>query len=75
MTNFHTISGHKTAAELVARLSTVERIIIRAAETADRLEYLRQVDFLADGVSPDGMVEVKRLVDEQFRTRSAELVF
>jgi hypothetical protein len=73
--SFCTLNRQKTAAELVARLSTVERIIIRAAETPDRLEYLRQVDFRADDVSEADMLEVKRIVDEQFRIRSAELVF
>jgi division protein CdvB (Snf7/Vps24/ESCRT-III family) len=72
---FCTLNRQKTAAELVARLSTIERIIIRAAETSDRLEYLRQVDFRTDNVSEADMLEVKRIVDEQFRIRSAELVF
>ncbi len=65
----------KTAEQLIARLSTVERILIRGASTPDRLEYLRQVDFQTDNISEADMLEVKRLVDEQFKIKSAELHF
>lgn len=64
----------KNANELIGRLREVEKIMIRAAATPERLEYLRTHDFASDGpVSVETMNEVKRRVDAdmtQFTERS-----
>jgi len=62
----HTVES-KTAAQLLGRLRETERIAIRGADTADRLEHLRLNDFASDGpVSKEAMAEVKATLDAQY---------
>jgi hypothetical protein len=57
----------KTADQLLGRLRETERILIRGANTADRLEHLRLNDFAGDGpVSAEAMAEVKAKLDAQY---------
>lgn len=69
------IAEPKTAAQFVARLTPLERILIVNASTTSRLDYLRQVTFIADMVSFNEMMEAKIIVDREYRDKSAETFF
>lgn len=74
--NMH-LHFHKpaTAAQLLARLTEVERSLIRAAANDDRLEYLRQVNFASDGIGETDMKEVRDTLMTQYRVNSASPLF
>ena len=66
----HTVEP-KTAEELFNRLRETEKIMIRAANTQERLDYIRTHDFASDGpVSVQDMSEVKRRLDEEMTVAS-----
>jgi hypothetical protein len=61
----------KSTAELMPRLTEVERTKIRMA-TSDGLEHLRQTIFLVDGLTPAVMAEVRVAVDASFAEGSKD---
>lgn len=65
----------KTAQELLNRMTEVEKCQLRAAQTVDRVEYLRQTSFGSDCISPLEMGIAWRMVNEQFTAQSAEAGF
>lgn len=63
----HTVEP-KNADELLSRLREVERCMIRSAQNADALDYIRTVDFASDGPpSMETMLEVKARIDNDFK--------
>lgn len=65
----------KTAEQLLARLTRVEKLRIRAA-TPDGLEYIRQVDCASDGPpSVEAMLEVQRSLNESYRACDSNPTF
>lgn len=55
----------KTATELLNRLNESERIRIRSANP-DRLEWLRNNDFLGDNISSEEMIKVQQSLNSSF---------
>jgi len=56
----------KTVDLFIGRLREVEKIAIRGA-SSDRLEHLRQTDFLVDGpLSSEDMIDVQRRLVADF---------
>lgn len=66
---------NKTAAQLVNRMTEVEKCILRNANNPDRIEYLRQVHFSTDNISPAVMAEVKMKVDADFASHANDTGF
>lgn len=64
----------KTAEQLIARLTEVEKSRIRDANP-DRLEYLRHVTHRVDNVSEIVMGIVQRALIKAYQDMSAELTF
>lgn len=60
-----TIATPKTANAFIARMTEVEKMLVRGAANQDRLEYLRQNDFAVDMLTPEVMAEAKtKLMDK-----------
>lgn len=64
----------KTPAQLLGRLTEVERSQIRAAND-DRLEYLRQAHHASDGISEADMKVVRSVLQTEFVENSKSTVF
>lgn len=68
------IAIKKNPAQLLARLTEVERSMIRAAND-DRLEYLRQTSHASDGISEADMKIVRDTLLKEFVDHSASKTF
>jgi hypothetical protein len=66
---------NKTAVQLFARMTEVEKIKVRHATNMDRVEHLRQNYFRSDGISEAEMQKVKIMVDAAFAENSKSNVF
>jgi hypothetical protein len=59
----------KTSAQLLARLTEVEKIAIRKA-TPDALEHMRQTRFISDAVTPEVMAQTAAALEADFTSFS-----
>jgi hypothetical protein len=65
----------KTADQLIARMTEVEKCIVRGATNNDRLEYLRLAHFHSDRISEADMLEVKAKLDAAYVEAGKSTVF
>lgn len=64
----------KTADQLLARLTEVEKTRIRSANP-DRLEYLRLVTHLVDNISAEAMAKVQQVLNATYKAEGEKLTF